>query len=117
MHELLVFLTKWSPHIWLFGSVFGVLMSGALLKAAYEQRVELDNPDPYSTSRFWFRHGVWFFMLHFGYLVIGILAVMEVKNDWANLVTLFFLVTSPLVLVYRSYDSLRLSRRRSGNGK
>lgn len=114
MHGLLVFLQKWSPHIWLFGSVFGVLMSGVLLKQAYDQRIMLANADPRSVSRFWFRHGVWFFFLHFGYLIIGILAVLEVESDWANLLTLFFLVISPLVLVYRSYDSLRLSRRRNG---
>lgn len=116
MHDVLVFLQKWSPHIWLFGSLFGVPLSATLLVRAYRQRVVLAATDRAAISRFWFRHGVWFFTLHVGYTIIGLLSVAKVQSDWASLFTLVFLVATPLVLVYRSFDSLRLEYRARHSG-
>ncbi len=111
--EVLKFLTKWSPYIWMFGSIFGVTMSGALLKRAWEQRVlqKAIDGDLHPTTAFWFRHALWFFLLHAGFLFIGFIAVLRLTSPWASLVTLLFLVTTPLVLVFRSYDSLRLQSK------
>lgn len=106
VHDVLEFLTKWSPHIWLFGSLFGVPLSTILTHRAFKQRIVLAGTDRAPISRFWFRHGVWFLILHVGYTIVGLLAVAKVKNDWASLLTLLFLVFTPLILVYRSFDSL-----------
>lgn len=112
-HEITLFVQKWSPYIWLFGSLFGVFMSGILLKRSYEQRVVLRASDRQSVSAFWFRHAIWFFLLHFSYVVVGIIAVAKIDTDWSNLLILLVLLLTPLTLVYRSYDSLRVN----SNGK
>lgn len=109
IHEVTLFLERWSPHIWLFGSIFGVFMSGMLLKQAHAQRIVLQTTDRADTSRFWFRHSASFFSMHFAYLIVGILTVAEIRNDWVSLLILIILVGTPLMLVYRSYDSLRLN--------
>lgn len=111
MHDVLVFLTRWSPHIWLFGSLFGVAMSGTLFKRSYDQRrlwLHVAGKDR-TVVKFWYRHAVWFFLMHLGFSAVGVLAVAEVKEDWADLLTLFVLMSIPVVLVYRSYDALRLN--------
>lgn len=113
MTDLLTFLTKWSPYIWLFGSVFGVMMSGALMFRVYEQRVVMKHFEgsQTETSKFWFRHGVWFLLMHTGFVLVGALAVLEARSEWANLTTIVVLLATPLILVYRSYDCLRLDRK------
>ena len=107
MRGLVEFLQKWSPHIWMFGSVFGCILSGILLKQAYTQRLLLRNTDRADTSAFWFRHGMWFFLMHLGYVVVGAISLARLESDWASLVVMVTLVATPLILVYRSYDSLR----------
>lgn len=107
MREVLTFLSRWSPYIWLFGSIFGVLLSSILLKRSYEQRVVLRVSDRRAMSRYWFRHALWFFLLHSSYVVVGVLSILKFESDWASVVILVSLVGTPLVLVYRSYDSLR----------
>jgi hypothetical protein len=110
-HEVTVFLSKWAPHVWLFGSVFGVLISGALYARSRKTLRELRFADAglRDTTAFWYRHAAWFLVMHVGYVVVGVLSVLGIRNDWARLVTLFFLLATPLILVYRSYDSLRQS--------
>lgn len=112
MKATLEFVQRWSPHVWLFGSVFGVAMSGTLFTRAHKRRRALEgSPAGGAIADFWYRHSLWFLVLHAGYLVVGIIAVAKVRTEFTDLFTLFFLVITPLVLVYRSYDSLLLSRR------
>jgi hypothetical protein len=111
IHDILGFLTRWSPHIWLVFSVFGILMSATLTTQAFHRRQILKgHPQlPQTVPRYWFRHAVSFLFLHTGYVVVGVFSVAHVRSDWADLLTLGFLLATPLVLAFRSFDSLRLS--------
>lgn len=111
MHEVVGFLQRWSPHIWLAFSVAGALMSGTLTVQAWKRRHTLaaHPTQPQVVPRYWFRHAISFLFLHLGYIVVGVVAVARVRADWADLVVLGFLLVTPLVLFLRSYDSLRLS--------
>lgn len=115
MHELLLFIQRWSPHLWLFGSIFGVVMSATLFKQARDYRKEIGGRGTSDTADFWYRHGVWFLLMHVAFMLVGVLAVAKVQTDVSNLFVLTVLLAIPLILVYRSYDSLRLhSRERNG---
>lgn len=118
IHEILVFLQKWSPHIWLFGSIFGVLMSATLFYRKLEQRIatKIIDGDVHDSAKFWLRHGTWFFIMHLSFLNVGMFAVLKVRSDWVDLMTLVTLDVVPLILVYRSYDSLRLDLQLRRNG-
>lgn len=110
MHDVTVFLQRWSPHVWLAFSLAGALMSGALTIQAWKRRKALFlHRQPQVVPRFWFRHAVSFLFMHTGYVVVGIVAILKVQADWANLLVLGFLLATPLMLFFRSYDSLRLS--------
>lgn len=107
LHEVTVFVQHWSPHVWLFGSLFGIPMSFALYRRA---RRAADLAPEAPVSDFWTRHAAWFLALHVSYAFVGVVAVSEWRSDWASLITILILVATPLILVYRSYDSLRLHR-------
>lgn len=109
LHDIVTFLEGWAPYIWLFGSIFGVIMSGVLLKQAYEQKVVSRTSNREAVVAFWLRHSAYFFLLHFGYVIVGFLSVAKIDNDWTSLIIITILVSTPLILVYRSYDSLRLN--------
>lgn len=108
LHEITLFFQRWSPHIWLFGSLFGIPMSLTLYRRA--RLAALKHPG-LPVSEFWIRHAGWFLFLHISYAAIGIVAVAKWHNDLLDLVTLLILIATPLILVYRSYDSLRLHPR------
>lgn len=115
LHEITLFIQKWSPYIWMFGSLFGVFLSGILLKRGYEQRVVLRGTDRNSISAYWFRHAMWFFILHFSYVIVGVISILRVQSDWASLLVLTILLATPMSLVYRSYDSLRVQASVNGH--
>lgn len=111
MAGVLAFLQKWGPHIWLLGSLFGVLMSGTLTMQAFKRRHVLSkHPEqPQVVPRYWFRHSVSFLTLHTGYVLVGVFAIAKVQSTWSDLFTSVFLLATPMLLAARSYDSLRLS--------
>lgn len=113
MHDLLVWLTTWSPYIWLFGSIFGVFLSGTLFHRSMRAFYKLEDEPAYDTRslRYWRRHAAWFLVLHASYVVVGFLSIAEIEDDWASFIVLTVLLATPLILVYRSWDSLVFNRR------
>lgn len=117
MNAVLEFLTDWSPHIWLFASIFGALMSGTLFDQSVRTLIKLEGSsdgEQLRSFRYWRRHSGTFFALHLSFVVVGMLSVLEVRAPWASLVILAVLLAVPLVLVWRSYDSLRFMGGRRG---
>lgn len=111
MHALVEFLQKWSPHIWLFGSLFGVALSGALFRRSIRALDKLEGAPIVDdrTLRYWRRHSTRFLVLHVSYAVVGLITVAGIRSDWASLLVLVILLATPLVLVHASYDSLRFA--------
>jgi hypothetical protein len=96
----------------MFGSIFGAAMSLTLLGQAWSFRRDIAGGKGISESAdFWFRHGLWFSVMHLSFVVVGVFAIGKLTADWANFIVLVVLLAIPLVLVYRSYDSLRLHSR------
>lgn len=108
MENILAFLSKWSPHIWLLFSIYGVLLSIPLFRKSQESLTILSvRKDEQRAWRFWRRHTLSFLIMHSSYVFVGLVSVAKLHNVWTQFITLVVLLGTPPFLAWRSYDSLR----------
>jgi hypothetical protein len=109
VNGLLAFLTRWSPHVWLAFSIFGAMLSGTLFHRAVRTLAKIEGAPSADTGawHYWRRHAASHLVMHLGFIIVGLVAVAQVQSVWAALLTLTILLAIPIVLAWRSYDSLR----------